>query len=179
MLKNQKSSCISVKFSQISALIGFIGFVAFCIYAALFKYFDLAVFLTIAAGTACAQGYALSRKPLTEYLNLLSVGCYAYALGLFFLNSYNVWADWYGGFTMYGSRGGIGPVIAIMVILLAGCITGTVSCFTVRRDKQCSRRKNGPSQGLFPAWPWCFAPAVPRPLMQTAILPASVRLPPT
>ena len=135
-LKNLKSSCISVKFSQISALIGFIGFVAFCIYAALFKYFDLAVFLTIAAGTACAQGYALSRKPLTEYLNLLSVGCYAYALGLFFLNSYNVWADWYGGFTMYGSRGGIGPVIAIMVILLAGCITGTVSCFTVRRDKQ-------------------------------------------
>ena len=127
MLKNLKSSCISVKFSQISALIGFIGFVAFCIYAALFKYFDLAVFLTIAAGTACAQGYALSRKPLTEYLNLLSVGCYAYALGLFFLNSYNVWADWYGGF---------GPVIAIMVILLAGCITGTVSCFTVRRDKQ-------------------------------------------
>ena len=127
MLKNLKSSCISVKFSQISALIGFIGFVAFCIYAALFKYFDLAVFLTIAAGTACAQGYALSRKPLTEYLNLLSVGCYAYALGLFFLNSYNVWA---------GSRGGIGPVIAIMVILLAGCITGTVSCFTVRRDKQ-------------------------------------------
>jgi len=86
MLKNLKSSCISVKFSQISALIGFIGFVAFCIYAALFKYFDLAVFLTIAAGTACAQGYALSRKPLTEYLNLLSVGCYAYALGLFFLN---------------------------------------------------------------------------------------------
>ena len=125
MLKNLKSSCISVKFSQISALIGFIGFVAFCIYAALFRYFDLAVFLTIAAGTACAQGYALSRKPLTEYLNLL-----------FFLNSYNVWADWYGGFTMYGSRGGIGPVIAIMVILLAGCITGTVSCFTVRRDKQ-------------------------------------------
>ena len=58
------------------------------------------------------------------------------ALGLFFLNSYNVWADWYGGFTMYGSRGGIGPVIALMVILLAGCITGTVSCFTVRRDKQ-------------------------------------------
>lgn len=136
MLKNLKSSCISVKFSQISALIGFIGFVAFCIYAALFRYFDLAVFLTIAAGTAYAQGYALSRKPLTEYLNLLSVGCYAYALGLFFLNSYNVWADWYGGFTMYGSRGGIGPVIAIMVILLAGCITGTVSCFTVRRDKQ-------------------------------------------
>ena len=38
MLKNLKSSCISVKFSQISALIGFIGFVAFCIYAALFKY---------------------------------------------------------------------------------------------------------------------------------------------
>ena len=37
MLKNLKSSCISVKFSQISALIGFIGFVAFCIYAALFK----------------------------------------------------------------------------------------------------------------------------------------------
>ena len=87
MLKNLKSSCISVKFSQISALIGFIGFVAFCIYAALFRYFDLAVFLTIAAGTACAQGYALSRKPLTEYLNLLSVGCYAYALGLFFLTS--------------------------------------------------------------------------------------------
>ena len=33
MLKNLKSSCVSVKFSQISALIGLIGLVAFCIYA--------------------------------------------------------------------------------------------------------------------------------------------------
>lgn len=136
MLKNLKSSCVSVKFSQISALIGLVGFAAFCIYAALFQYFDLAVFLTIGIGVICAQGYVMSYKALSEYLNLISVACYGYALGLFFLNSYNVWADWYGGFTMYGSRGGIVPVIAIMAILLVGCITGTISCFTVKGEKQ-------------------------------------------
>lgn len=63
MLKNLKSSCISVKFSQISALIGFIGFVAFCIYAALFQYFDLAVFLTIAAGTPAHRGTRYPASP--------------------------------------------------------------------------------------------------------------------
>lgn len=133
MFQRLKALCVSTKMSQIGALIGLVGLVAFCIYGAVFQYFDLVVMLVIAVGAVCAEGYVLWEAKPAELMNLASVACYAYAVGLFFLNSYPVWADWYGGFTMYGSRGGIAPVVAIMVILLAGCVAGIVSCFTAKR----------------------------------------------
>ena len=136
MLKSYKTLCTSEKLSRVSALLGLVGLVAFCLYATLFRYFDLAVLLTIAVGVVSTEGYLHVGGLPGEFLNLLGVGCYAYALGLFFLNSYPVWADWYGHFTMYGSRGGIAPVIAIMAILLAGCLTGIISCFTVKKEVQ-------------------------------------------
>jgi len=133
MFQRMKTWSASAKMSQIGALIGLVGLAAFCIYGAVFQYFDLVVMLAIAVGVVCAEGYALLDARPAELMNLASVMCYAYAVGLFFLNSYPVWADWYGGFTMYGSRGGIAPVVAIMVILLIGCIAGIISCFTAKR----------------------------------------------
>ena len=133
MFQRMNTWSVSTKMSQAGALIGLVGLAAFCIYGAVFQYFDLVVLLTIALGVVCAEGYVLLDAKPAELLNLAGVACYAYAVGLFFLNSYPVWADWYGGFTMYGSRGGIAPVVAIMVILLAGCVAGIISCFTPKR----------------------------------------------
>ena len=132
MSKRVKASGVSAKLSQFSALLGLVSLVAFCIYAAVFQYFDLVVLLTIALGVVCMEGYVLSSARAAQLLNMFGVACYAYAVGLFFLNSYNVWADWYGNFTMYGSRGGIAPVVAIMVLLLVCCIAGIISCFTAK-----------------------------------------------
>ena len=132
MFERIKTSGASVKLSQISALLGLVGLAAFCIYGAVFQYFDLVVMLAIVLGAVCAEGYVLADARPAELLNLAGVACYAYAAGLFFLNSYPVWADWYGNFTMYGSRGGIAPVVAILVVLLAGCVTGIISCFTAK-----------------------------------------------
>ena len=131
MSKRVKASGVSAKLSQFSALLGVVSLVAFCIYGAVFQYFDLVVLLTIALGVVCMEGYVLSSARPAQLLNMFGVACYAYAVGLFFLNSYNVWADWYGNFTMYGSRGGIAPVVAIMVLLVC-CVTGIISCFTAK-----------------------------------------------
>lgn len=132
MSKRVKASGVSAKLSQFSALLGVVSLVAFCIYGAVFQYFDLVVLLTIALGVVCMEGYVLSSARPAQLLNMFGVACYAYAVGLFFLNSYNVWADWYGNFTMYGSRGGIAPVVSIMVLLLVCCVTGIISCFTAK-----------------------------------------------
>lgn len=133
MFQRTKTGGASAKLSQLCALLGLVGLVAFCIYGAMFQYFDLVVMLTIALGVVCAEGYALLDAKPAQLLNLAGVACLAYAAGLFFLNSYPVWADWYGNFTMYGSRGGIAPVVVILVILLIGCVAGIASCFTEKR----------------------------------------------
>lgn len=57
------------------------------------------------------------------------------ATGPFFLNSYTVWVDWYGNFNMYGSRGGVVPVIVQFVLLFAANILGIVSCFQGKEEK--------------------------------------------
>lgn len=48
--------------------------------------------------------------------NLLSVMCLSGAIALFFLNSFPVWADELNGITMYASRGGLPPVIVILIL---------------------------------------------------------------
>ena len=127
----------SARLAVVGAVLAVVAAVGETIYGfAYAQYADCVVVLSYLLGAALLAAYVFTNTKLTYWLNLLGVVAAGFGLGLFITNSYNVWADWYGGFTMYGSRGGIGPVIAIMVILLAGCITGTVSCFTVRRDKQ-------------------------------------------
>ena len=67
-------------------------------------------------GTACAAGYALLSRPAAELLNLAAVILVTFGLGLFFLNSYPVWADRLNNISMYGSRGTLFPVILIMAL---------------------------------------------------------------
>lgn len=84
---------------------------------------------TAFCAAACFALYAVRNNGWAEYLGLAAVVLLSYATGLFFLNSYTVWADWYGNFNMYGSRGGVAPVIVQLVLLLAAIILGIVSCF--------------------------------------------------
>ena len=56
--------------------------------------------------------------------------CVSFGVGLFFLNSYPVWADRLNNITMYGSRGTLFPVISIMILCFVTVIIEIVSCFT-------------------------------------------------
>ncbi len=56
-------------------------------------------------------------------------------MGLFFLNSYPVWADRLNNISMYGSRGTLVPVIALLVLMVAAIVAGIVSCFTQKEGK--------------------------------------------
>mgnify|MGYP001226784021 CR=1 FL=1 len=117
--------------SQICALLGLVTLVIYGIYGLVYDYFDLVVFLTFTLGIVCAQGYVLVER--SQFLNLVSVGCYAFGVGLFFLNSYPVWADRLNNITMYGSRGTLFPVILIIVLAFICILVEIVSCFLTKR----------------------------------------------
>ncbi|MBD5133476.1 MAG: hypothetical protein HDT38_03235 [Clostridiales bacterium] len=131
-LQQLKTASFSVKSSQLGALLGLAAFIAYGIYGMVFDYFDFVVFLALLLGTVCAQTYVLVKK--SQYLNLLSVVSHSFGLGLLFLNSYPVWADWYGNFTMYGSRGGVAPVILLILLTVLAILCGMISCFTIKRE---------------------------------------------
>ena len=54
----------------------------------------------------------------------------AYGVGLFFLNSYPVCADRLNNITMYGARGSLVPVVAIILLCFVAAVLGIASCFT-------------------------------------------------
>ncbi len=113
--------------SFLCALFGAITVVAYVIYGIMYDYFDTVVFLALVLGAGCALGYALVQK--SQFLNLVSVACNSFGVGLFFLNSYPVWADRLNGITMYGSRGTLVPVIAIIIMSFLCVFIEIVSCF--------------------------------------------------
>lgn len=111
------------------AALGVVCLAAYCVYGAVFDYFDTGVCIALLLAAACAGVYALADgKPLGA-LSLVSAACLSFALGLFFLNSFPVWADNLNGITMYASRGGLEPVIAIMVVLIVCILAEIISCF--------------------------------------------------
>lgn len=130
MLDSLKKLSFSARISRISALVGLLTLIGYCIYGAMYQYFDLVVFLTLALGVICGECYARFHTNAAELLNLLSVAGYAFGLGLFFLNSHPVWADRLNNIEMYGARGSLTPVIIIMALLFACSLAEIVSCFT-------------------------------------------------
>ncbi len=128
-----KGKSLSSKVSMISAGAGLISFIAFCIYGAVYnKYFDLAVAGFVALGAVCSFIYATVEVKATELLNVVAVFLTTFALGLMAQNAYPVFADWYGNFSMYGSSGGIAPVIILVVLFVITIVLGLISCFTKR-----------------------------------------------
>lgn len=65
-----KSKSASAKLSLLSGALGLVTLIIFCVYGAVYDYFDTVVFLTLALGVACAAGYALLSRPAAELLNL-------------------------------------------------------------------------------------------------------------
>ena len=137
-LKSQiKQSGVSGKLALAAAVLGVVSLVAFLIYGAVYSmYADIGVALFLLLGAACQIGYALWQHPASELLPLVGMICNCVGMILFFLNSYTVWADWYGNFNMYGSQGGVAPVIAILVLTLLTILLGLAACFTRKGAKE-------------------------------------------
>ena len=125
-----KGKSISAKLSLIAAAVNLVALVAFIIYGAIYSYMDSIVVLALLLGAVCGLAYALVDKKATEFLNLVQVLLVSYGVGLFFLNSYPVWADRLNNITMYGSRGTLFPVISIMILCFVTVIIEIISCFT-------------------------------------------------
>ena len=125
-----KAKSISAKLSLAAAAVSVITLLVFLIYGAVYSYMDSMVALALLLGAVCAAAYGLVDKKATEFLNLVEVLLISYGVGLFFLNSYPVWADRLNNITMYGSRGTLLPVISIMVLCFVTVFLYIASCFT-------------------------------------------------
>ena len=64
---------LSSKLSQLCALLSLVTLVIYCIYGAMYDYFDLVVFHALALGVACAQTNVLYSGFCSGGRNLLSV----------------------------------------------------------------------------------------------------------
>lgn len=133
---NLKEKSFSAIISLAGASVSIIALIGFCIYGAIYhEYFDFVVMGCLLLGAVGAGTYALIDHPVTEILNVFAVFFVSFGMGLFGLNSYNVWADWWGNFTMYGSRGGLVPVIILFICYFLAIICNIVSCFTRKEAK--------------------------------------------
>lgn len=132
--------------SLIAAGLSLIATIAFLIYGTVYPvYFDAAVVIFLLLGVAGFAAYALWDSDIANILPLIAVLCGSIDMGVFFLNSYPVWADWWGNinmygsadgsFNMYGSQGGVTPVIIILVITVLSILCGIVTCF-MRKNKE-------------------------------------------
>ena len=125
-----KGKSISAKLSLIAAALNLITLIAFVIYGTIYSYMDPVVVLSLLLSTVCGGVYALVDRKAAEFLNLAQVILVSYGVGLFFLNSYPVWADRLNNITMYGARGSLVPVVAVILLCFATAILGIASCFT-------------------------------------------------
>ena len=124
-----KTKSFSAKAALAGAVLSAAALIGFTVYGMIYDYFDTVVSLTLALGVAGMAAYALADKVWSELLNL------TFGMGLFFLNSYPVWADRLNNISMYGSRGTLVPVIALLVLMVAAIVAGIVSCFTQKEGK--------------------------------------------
>ena len=104
-----KVKSFSAKSSLVGVVLSAAALIGFTVYGMVYDYFDTVVFLTLALGMV--------------------------GMGLFFLNSYPVWADRLNNISMYGSRGTLVPVITLLVLMVAAIVVGIVSCFTQKEGK--------------------------------------------
>lgn len=126
----------SKKMSRIGSLIGVVVLIIFCIYGAVYQYFDTVVVLGMILGIVFSELYIHLKGRGAQCLNVVSVLASSFSLGLFFLNSYPVWADRVNHISMYSSRGTLFPVITIMALSIAGIVFEIISCFTGSEEEK-------------------------------------------
>lgn len=126
----------SARIALVGGGLGVLTLLGFLVYGMVYTvYFDTVVALCLLLGAGALGAYALLNKDWVDFFPLIAVVILSFGAGLFFLNSYPVWADWYGNFDMYGSQGGVTPVILILVPFFAAIVCGIVSCFKVKEAK--------------------------------------------
>lgn len=125
-----KTKSFSEKVSMLSAILNGITLIVFCIYGMIYDYMDTIVILTLLLGIAASAAYALINSKAVELLNVVAIMCVTFGMGLFFLNSYPVWADRLNHISMYSSRGTLLPVITLLVMMVAVIAMDIISCFT-------------------------------------------------
>lgn len=119
------------RLSALTAVISLVALIAYCIYGVVFNYFDTVV-CAFLVGTLALSGVHFYLG--LGALNLLGAMCTSGAIALFFLNSFPVWADELNGITMYASRGGLPPVIAILVLMFGCALLQIASCFIPAKE---------------------------------------------
>lgn len=145
-MKNDKKKKGGSLPALIGAVLALIGAVGCLIYGMTYEqYFDGVVILCLAAGAVILVGYSFVDNAVTDWFNLLGVGVIGYGLGLFIVNSYNVWADTWGNISQYGSltgefdffnsQGGPIPAVILIALGLAAAIFGIVACFKGKEVK--------------------------------------------
>lgn len=125
----RKSSILAAGVSCITAIV-------FCIYGAVYDYFDTGVLIAALLAAVFGVLYAQKDGAATAMLNLLGVVSLGIGFGVFFLNSYYVWADRLNHIEMYGSRGTLVPVVAIMVLFILAMVLFIISCFAGKEEKK-------------------------------------------
>ena len=130
-----KLETISVKAGFLGGVLGAAAWIGFIIYGFMYDYFDTVVFLTFGIGAVAPFLYIVWNHKAAELLNLLAAVSISYGVGLFFLNSYPVWADRLNHITLYGARGTLVPVVIIMALCFAAVAADAVSCFN-RKNRE-------------------------------------------
>ena len=117
-----------------AAVLSAASLAAFTVYGLVFNYFDTVVFGGLALAAVLFGFAGVGKGKLAAAALPAGVLSVALAEALFFVNSFPVWADEVNGITMYNSRGGLVPVIAILILLLASAVTGIVASFRASKE---------------------------------------------
>ena len=140
MKQNGQKMSGSAKAALIGGCAAILAAVAEIIYGVKYEqYADYTVVLTLLAGGALMGAYALCTFRAADWFGLLGVITAGFGLGLFIVNSFNVWADTWGNIQQYGqltgefnffnSQGGPIPAVILIALCLAAEVCGIISCF--------------------------------------------------
>lgn len=144
---NWKEMSAGARVALIGGCIAIIAAIAEIIYGAKYEqYADVTVVLTLLIGGVLLGVYALCSFRTSDWFALFGVIVAGFGLGLFIVNSFNVWADTWGNLQQYGSlvgefnffnsQGGPIPAVILIVLGLAAEICGIISCFKGKETVQ-------------------------------------------
>lgn len=127
--------CIGKRVTLFVALYSVLCLAAYTVYGLVYDYFDVAAFLCILLAVAAGLGYFFlasenrRMRKLLDFMTVIMVLLLSFGFAILVKNSVYVWADELNGITMFGSRGGLAPVLVLMTMFLLGLIAEIVACF--------------------------------------------------
>lgn len=107
----------------------------YIIYGAMYDYFDVVALLMCLFGIASAVCYffldfnSRMAKTIVAALGILAVACFSATFAIIIVNSIYVWADVLNNITMFGSRGGLAPVITLIILFGMAIVAQIIACF--------------------------------------------------